>query len=162
MTLVAEEQIRDIEPFDEISFDAGLVEALQQEAQTRQLPPLRLYTPSFRAYESEDAEALRPRPVSGVLGHRRHLCAELRSLPGQILEPMIPPATRPCEHADDTVVQKSKEVQQQINKFTWCASRAILKDRRIIPLLIIVVALAILIPLWPAFGIKFVGGTQIP
>jgi uncharacterized radical SAM superfamily protein len=67
-----------------------LVQSLQQEARTRPLPPLRLYTPSFRAYESED---LKPCgrdlfPAFSVTGGTCALnCDHCQA---RILEPMIP------------------------------------------------------------------------
>ena len=43
-----------LDAFVDIPFDARLVAALEQEAQARPLRPLRFYTPSFRAYASEE------------------------------------------------------------------------------------------------------------
>ena len=58
--------IRAIEPFDELPLDRGLVAALEAEARDRPLGPLRFYTPSFRAYATDDLAGCGAEPVEDL------------------------------------------------------------------------------------------------
>jgi lipoyl synthase len=90
------QRIRDIEPFDDLPLDAGLVAALEAEAAARPLAPLRLYTPSFRAYTTEELQGCGRNsfPAFSITGSACALnCDHCRA---KILEPMIP-ALRPAD-----------------------------------------------------------------
>ena len=45
---------RQIEPFDDLPLDRGLVDALEAAARDNPLGPLRFYTPTFRSYATDD------------------------------------------------------------------------------------------------------------
>ena len=88
--------IRAIEPFDELPFDRGLVAALEAEARAQPLDPLRLYTPTFRAYATDELKGCSKNsfPAFSITGGACALnCDHCRA---KILEPMIP-ATRPAD-----------------------------------------------------------------
>lgn len=88
--------VRDIEPFDELPLDPGLVAALEAEARARPLGPLRFFTPSFRAYATEDLAGCGKNrfPAFSITGGACALnCDHCQA---KILEPMIP-ATSPDE-----------------------------------------------------------------
>jgi lipoyl synthase len=90
------ELVRDIEPFDDLPLDRGLVAALETEAQNRPLGPLRLYTPTFRAYATDELRGCGKNsfPAFSITGGACALnCDHCQA---KILEPMIP-ATRPDE-----------------------------------------------------------------
>lgn len=82
--------ISEIDVLEGAVFDATLVGALEREARTVPLPPLRMYTPSFRSYANED---LKPCgrdafPAFSVTGGACALnCDHCQA---KILEPMIP------------------------------------------------------------------------
>lgn len=88
------EQIRGIEPFDELGLDSALVGSLEHRAAARPLPPIRFYTPTFRAYETDELKGCGRNsfPAFSVTGPACALqCDHCRA---KILEPMIP-ATSP-------------------------------------------------------------------
>jgi uncharacterized radical SAM superfamily protein len=90
------ELTRDIEPFDELPLDRGLVDALEAEARDRPLGLLRLYTPTFRAYATDELRGCGKNsfPAFSITGGACALnCDHCQA---KILEPMIP-ATRPEE-----------------------------------------------------------------
>jgi len=86
---------RGIEPFDDVPLDAELVAALEAEARDRPLAPLRFYTPSFRAYATDDLAGCGKNrfPAFSITGGACALnCDHCQA---KILEPMIP-ATSPA------------------------------------------------------------------
>jgi len=88
--------IRDIEPFDELPLARNLVEALEEAARDRPLDPLRFYTPTFRAYATDDLTGCGKNrfPAFSITGGACALnCDHCQA---KILEPMIP-ATSPEE-----------------------------------------------------------------
>jgi uncharacterized radical SAM superfamily protein len=88
--------IRDIEPFDELPLARNLVETLEEAARDRPLGPLRFYTPTFRAYATEDLKSCGKNrfPAFSITGGACALnCDHCQA---KILEPMIP-ATSPEE-----------------------------------------------------------------
>ena len=48
------ETLRHVEPLEDIRFDRALVDALEQQARVRPLGPMRFFTPTFRAYASDE------------------------------------------------------------------------------------------------------------
>jgi uncharacterized radical SAM superfamily protein len=85
-----------IEPFDDLPFDRGLVDALEAMARERALAPMRFYTPTFRAYASEELKGCGKAsfPAFSITGGACALnCDHCQA---KILEPMIP-ATSPAE-----------------------------------------------------------------
>ena len=90
------EKLRAIEPFDELPFDNALVDALEAAARKRPLGPMRFYTPTFRAYASEELKGCGKAsfPAFSITGGVCALnCDHCRA---KILEPMIA-ATSPAE-----------------------------------------------------------------
>jgi uncharacterized radical SAM superfamily protein len=90
------ETIREIEPFDELPLDRALVTALEAESREHPLGPLRFYTPTFRAYASEELAGCGKTsfPAFSITGGACALnCDHCQA---KILEPMIP-ATSPAE-----------------------------------------------------------------
>ncbi len=88
--------IRDIEALDELPLDRSLVEAFEAEARVRPLPPLRLFTPTFRAYATDELKGCGRNsfPAFSITGGACALnCDHCQA---KILDPMIP-ATRPEE-----------------------------------------------------------------
>jgi uncharacterized radical SAM superfamily protein len=88
--------LREIEPFDELPFDRALVKALEIAAQERPLGTLRFYTPTFRAYASEELRGCGKAsfPAFSITGGACALnCDHCQA---KILEPMIA-ATSPAE-----------------------------------------------------------------
>jgi hypothetical protein len=88
------ERISEIEPFDELGLDAALVRRLERRADTLSLPSIRFYTPTFRAYETDELKGCGRNsfPAFSVTGPACALqCDHCRA---KILEPMIP-ATSP-------------------------------------------------------------------
>jgi lipoyl synthase len=88
--------LREIEPFDDLPFDPGLVDALEAAARERTLGPLRFYTPTFRSYASEELKGCGKAsfPAFSITGGACALnCDHCQA---KILEPMIP-ATSPAE-----------------------------------------------------------------
>lgn len=85
-----------LDAFEDVPLDARLVGAFEQEARARPLPPLRFFTPSFRAYASEELSGCRRHsfPAFSITGGACALnCDHCQA---KILEPMIPaqdPAT---------------------------------------------------------------------
>jgi len=90
------ETLREIEPLDELPFDRALVDALEQRARERALGPMRFFTPTFRAYASEElagcGKASYP-AFSITVGTCALNCDHCQA---RILEPMIP-ATSPAD-----------------------------------------------------------------
>ena len=90
------EMLQEIEPFEDLSFDRALVEALEAAAGERPLGPLRFYTPTFRSYASEELKGCGKAsfPAFSITGGACALnCDHCQA---KILEPMIP-ATKPEE-----------------------------------------------------------------
>jgi uncharacterized radical SAM superfamily protein len=90
------DKLQEIEPFDDLPFDRGLVDALETAARERALGPMRFYTPTFRAYASEELNGCGKAsfPAFSITGGTCALnCDHCRA---KILEPMIP-ATSPAE-----------------------------------------------------------------
>jgi lipoyl synthase len=88
--------IGEIEPFDDLPFDRGLVDALEAEARTRPPAPLRFYTPSFRAYATDELHGCGRNsfPAFSITGGACALnCDHCQA---KILAPMIA-ATRPAD-----------------------------------------------------------------
>jgi len=88
--------LREIEPFDDLPFDPSLVGALEAAARERPMGPLRFYTPTFRAYASEELKGCGKAsfPAFSITGAACALnCDHCQA---KILEPMIP-ATTPAE-----------------------------------------------------------------
>jgi uncharacterized radical SAM superfamily protein len=82
--------IRELEPFEGIPFNSRLVAAFEAEARARPLPPLRFFTPSFRAFASEELSPCRRHsfPAFSITGGACGLnCDHCQA---KILEPMIP------------------------------------------------------------------------
>lgn len=89
-------KLRDIEPFDELPFDATLVGRLEASAQKHPLGPMRFYTPTFRSYASEELKGCGKAsfPAFSITGGACALkCDHCQA---KILEPMIA-ATNPAE-----------------------------------------------------------------
>ncbi len=82
--------VAEIETFEDAPLDLGLVGALEQAARHRPLAPLRLFTPSFRAYASEELRgcARHAFPAFSVTGGACALMCD--HCQAKILEPMIP------------------------------------------------------------------------
>lgn len=90
------EKLREIEPFDELPFDRELVDVLEVAARERTLGPMRFYTPTFRAYASDELKGCGKAsfPAFSITGGACALnCDHCQA---KILEPMIP-ATSPAE-----------------------------------------------------------------
>jgi uncharacterized radical SAM superfamily protein len=90
------ELLQEIEPFEDLTFDRGLVDALEEAAQKNPLGPLRFYTPTFRSYASEELKGCGKAsfPAFSITGGACALnCDHCQA---KILEPMIP-ATKPEE-----------------------------------------------------------------
>jgi uncharacterized radical SAM superfamily protein len=90
------ELLQEIEPFEDLSFDRTLVEALETTAKERPLGPMRFYTPTFRSYASDELKGCGKAsfPAFSITGGACALnCDHCQA---KILEPMIP-ATRPEE-----------------------------------------------------------------
>jgi lipoyl synthase len=82
--------IGEIEAFDGLALDRRLVETLEAEARERPLGPLRFYTPSFRAYATDDLQGCGKNrfPAFSITGGACALnCDHCQA---KILEPMIP------------------------------------------------------------------------
>jgi uncharacterized radical SAM superfamily protein len=90
------ELLQEIELFEDLSFDRSLVDALEEAARARPLSPLRLYTPTFRSYASEELKGCGKAsfPAFSITGGACALnCDHCQA---KILEPMIS-ATKPEE-----------------------------------------------------------------
>ena len=90
------ETLNQIEPFDDLPFDREVVDALELAAHRRPLGPMRFYTPTFRAYASEELKGCGKAsfPAFSVTGGACALnCDHCQA---KILEPMIP-ASSPAE-----------------------------------------------------------------
>jgi lipoyl synthase len=88
------EKLQEIEPFDDLPFDRGLVDALEAAARERALTPMRFYTPTFRSYASDELKGCGKAsfPAFSITGGACALnCDHCQA---KILEPMIP-ATSP-------------------------------------------------------------------
>ncbi|HXW27921.1 MAG TPA: radical SAM protein, partial [Xanthobacteraceae bacterium] len=48
------ESLRDIESLEDLCFDQALVDAFEAQARERPLGPMRFFTPTFRAYASDE------------------------------------------------------------------------------------------------------------
>ena len=92
------ELLQEIEPFEDLTFDRSLVDALESAARAQPLGPLRFYTPTFRSYASEELKGCGKAsfPAFSITGGACALnCDHCQA---KILEPMIP-ATKPDELA---------------------------------------------------------------
>jgi len=90
------ETLRHVEPLEDLRFDRGLVDALEQQARERPLGPMRFFTPTFRAYASDDLAGCGKvsYPAFSITGAACALnCDHCQA---KILGPMIP-ATSPAE-----------------------------------------------------------------
>lgn len=90
------EKLQEIEPLDDLRFDRGLVDALEAAARERALGPMRFYTPTFRAYASEELRGCGKAsfPAFSITGGACALnCDHCQA---KILDPMIA-ATTPDE-----------------------------------------------------------------
>ena len=90
------ELLKEIEPFDELPFDRSLVELLEAAAGRQPLGVLRFFTPTFRAYASEELKGCGKAsfPAFSITGGACALnCDHCQA---KILEPMIA-ATSPAE-----------------------------------------------------------------
>ena len=90
------ELLQEIEPFEDLTFDRGLVDALEEAAGRQPLGPLRFYTPTFRSYASEELKGCGKAsfPAFSITGGACALnCDHCQA---KILEPMIA-ATKPEE-----------------------------------------------------------------
>ncbi len=90
------DKLREIEPFDDLPFDRDLVDVLEVAARERTLGPMRFYTPTFRAYASDELKGCGKAsfPAFSITGGACALnCDHCQA---KILEPMIP-ATSPAE-----------------------------------------------------------------
>jgi uncharacterized radical SAM superfamily protein len=90
------DKLQEIEPFDDLPFDRGLVDALEAAAHARPLGPLRFYTPTFRTYASDELKGCGKAsfPAFSITGGACALnCDHCQA---KILEPMIA-ATSPAE-----------------------------------------------------------------
>ncbi len=90
------DKLQEIEPFDDLPFDRDLVDALEVAARERTLGPMRFYTPTFRAYASDELKGCGKAsfPAFSITGGACALnCDHCQA---KILEPMIP-ATSPAE-----------------------------------------------------------------
>ncbi|MGJ4901005.1 radical SAM protein [Bradyrhizobium sp. HKCCYLS2058] len=90
------EKLQEIEPLDDLRFDRGLVDALEAAARERALGPMRFYTPTFRAYASEELKGCGKAsfPAFSITGGACALnCDHCQA---KILDPMIA-ATTPDE-----------------------------------------------------------------
>ncbi|MGJ5199498.1 MULTISPECIES: radical SAM protein [unclassified Bradyrhizobium] len=90
------EKLQEIEPLDDLRFDRELVDALEAAARERALGPMRFYTPTFRAYASEELKGCGKAsfPAFSITGGACALnCDHCQA---KILEPMIA-ATTPDE-----------------------------------------------------------------
>jgi uncharacterized radical SAM superfamily protein len=83
------DRLREIEPFDDLPFDDALIDALEEAARERPPGPLRFYTPTFRAYASEELAGCGKAsfPAFSITGSACALnCDHCQA---KILEPMI-------------------------------------------------------------------------
>ncbi len=90
------DKLQEIEPFDDLPFDRDLVDVLEAAARERTLGPMRFYTPTFRAYASDELKGCGKAsfPAFSITGGACALnCDHCQA---KILEPMIP-ATSPVE-----------------------------------------------------------------
>ena len=90
------DRLQEIEPFDDLPFDRGLVDALETAARERALGPMRFYTPTFRSYASDELKGCGKAsfPAFSITGGACALnCDHCQA---KILEPMIA-ATSPAE-----------------------------------------------------------------
>ena len=90
------ETIRTIEPFDDLPLERSLVDALEAEAASRSLGPLRLYTPTFRAYSNEELKGCGKTSFPAFSITAGACALNCDHCQAKILEPMIP-ATSPAE-----------------------------------------------------------------
>ena len=90
------ETIRTIEPFDDLPLERSLVEALEAEAASRALGPLRLYTPTFRAYSNDELKGCGKTSFPAFSITAGACALNCDHCQAKILEPMIP-ATSPAE-----------------------------------------------------------------
>ncbi len=90
------ELLQEIEPFEDLTFDRSLVDALEETARQRPLSPLRFYTPTFRSYASEELKGCGKASFPAFSITAGACALNCDHCQAKILEPMIP-ATRPEE-----------------------------------------------------------------
>jgi lipoyl synthase len=90
------ELLQEIEPFEDLTFDRGLVDALEQAAHEHPLGPLRFYTPTFRSYASEELKGCGKASFPAFSITAGACALNCDHCQAKILEPMIP-ATKPEE-----------------------------------------------------------------
>lgn len=84
------ERLGEIDDFEDVEFDAGLVAAMQAEAALRPLRPIRFSTPTFKEYDTEEIKGCGKNqfPAFSITGGA---CAlDCDHCQAKILEPMIP------------------------------------------------------------------------
>ena len=84
------DDIAGIEAFEDIALDRGLVEGFEAAARVHPLPPMRVFTPSFRAFATEEVQGCGKQsfPAFSVTGGTCALMCD--HCQAKILEPMIP------------------------------------------------------------------------
>jgi len=90
------EALRQVEALEDLRFDPALIDALERRARERPLGPMRFFTPTFRAYASDELAGCGKAsyPAFSITGG---VCAlNCDHCKAKILEPMIP-ATSPAE-----------------------------------------------------------------
>ena len=90
------ELLQEIEPFEDLTFDRKLVDALEEAAQERPLGPLRFYTPTFRSYASEELKGCGKASFPAFSITAGACALNCDHCQAKILEPMIP-APKPEE-----------------------------------------------------------------
>ena len=90
------ELLQEIEPFEDLTFDRKLVDALEEAAHERPLGPLRFYTPTFRSYASEELKGCGKASFPAFSITAGACALNCDHCQAKILEPMIA-ATKPEE-----------------------------------------------------------------
>ena len=90
------ELLQEIEPFEDLTFDRTLVDALEKTAHEHPLGPLRFYTPTFRSYASEELKGCGKASFPAFSITAGACALNCDHCQAKILEPMIP-ATKPEE-----------------------------------------------------------------
>ena len=89
------DNLSSIEMFEDIEFDADIVAALEAAAHARPLSPLRFFTPTFRAYGTEDVKGCNKNSFPAFSITAGACALNCDHCQAKILEPMIP-ATDPA------------------------------------------------------------------
>jgi hypothetical protein len=90
------ERITAVEPFDDIALDRGLVDAFEALAARRPLGPMRLHTPTFKSFASDELKGCGKNSFPAFSITAGACALNCDHCQAKILEPMIP-ATRPEE-----------------------------------------------------------------